>query len=174
MTTQTQAAPLAIRDRTTGEIIEVGPSLPAVTVEEAESYFVPAKDTIEALRRYVEYLENVLVDGWKARGQVEGILGGRRYEIRAKKGTYVYREAELFEALAPFVGRVITQEERIEALGWNYIPSQIIPATVTAERVEYDPKTATLDSFCKRGKEIAAVIEAHRTRETGPDRLVAK
>lgn len=162
---------LAILDRE-GSIVRVGPSLPALALEDAERVFVDAKETMTALKRFLEFVEGVVVSGWTAKKQVEGILGGRRYKIERKPGTYVYQDEALFKALKPFVGSVITEEERIEALGWNYEPARIVPAATIPEIVTYAPSTQKLDGFAGRRDDLKAVIEAHRTRALGDPKLV--
>lgn len=154
-----------------GEIIELGESLPALTVEQAEALYPQIVTTQDRLKRLADFAKSIVLDAWRAREQREGILGGARYERKSTPGTYVYQAESLFTALKPFVGKVITEEERIEALGWSYEP----PRTVSVpEVVRYAPSTAQLNAFASRSKQIAAVIEAHRTREPGADRLVPK
>jgi hypothetical protein len=152
-----------------GEIIEIGPSLPVVTLEQAEAYLPVALAHADALDRFIGFLRAAVGDGWKAKGQREGILGGIRWALKAKPTPWVYEPDEMFNALLPFVGRVITREELVEALGWSYIPAQVVP-----ERIEYAPTTAKVDVLARRGDEIAAVIAAHRQRAEGVEVLVKK
>ena len=154
-----------------GEIVELGADLPALTVERAEALYPHVAVMQDRLKRLADFTKTLILDAWRGREQREGILGGHRYERKSTPGTYVYQAEALFTALKPFVGKVITEEERIEALGFDYQPAHTVQV---AEVVRYSPSTVQLNAFASRSKELAAVIEAHRTRDAGPERLVAK
>ena len=97
-----------------GEVIDLGTELPALSVEQAETLYPQITVAQDRLKRLAEFAKTLILDAWRTREQREGILDGHRYERKSTPGAYVYRAEALFAALAPFVGNVITEEERIE------------------------------------------------------------
>ena len=152
-----------------GTVVPLGEMLPAVSIEQAEAWLPAAKETLDRLKRFVGFLEDVVATGWKARGQREGLIGGLRYESKAKPGAWQYDASGLLEALRPFVGRVITEAELVDATGFEVIPARVIPETVI-----YDVKTVKVDALARRSDELASAINAHRSREEGEPKLALK
>lgn len=164
-----ESVALAVIDPTQGEVVDL-PDIarPApLPLDEAERLFGLIAMYEQRIKKLKELVRIAVEFGWAQKGQREGILGGERYVVEAKPGTWTYDEQGLYEALMPFVGKVFTEDELIAAVGRLVVPSQIIPAQVVPERVLFGANTAKVDALGRKSEEVAAVISRFRSRDEG-------